>query len=333
MQENINLILYFSTFLFILFLCYSNRSFSKKYNLYDIPDERKKHKAPVSYMGGMILALTILFFMPLTSPIDQKYDFVLIYSILIAFVGFVDDRYNLNVGGKLALQILPIYLIINSGVYIETIGIYFNKNFYLGNFFIIFNIFLFYVFINAYNYSDGTDGNIIVQFISFLILIKIKYNSNLDLNLILNFLFISIFTLYIFNITNTSFKIFLGNSGSLMLGFLTLGLCIAIYKNTNDHPIIYLWFTSYIIYEFCSTTLSRIIKNKKIFSPGRDHMHYLLNKKFKNNYLVTIILGLFNLILGILGSILYSSVGPELSLMIYFILFFIYFFFREKINN
>ena len=48
--------------------------------------------------------LTVLFFMPLTSPIDQKYDLVLIYSILIAFVGFVDDRYNLNVGGKLALQ-------------------------------------------------------------------------------------------------------------------------------------------------------------------------------------------------------------------------------------
>jgi UDP-N-acetylmuramyl pentapeptide phosphotransferase/UDP-N-acetylglucosamine-1-phosphate transferase len=55
---------------------------------------------------------------------SEKLNLILINSFFIGIVGFIDDKFNLNVGGKLSLQIIPIiYLVILENLRLITLEI------------------------------------------------------------------------------------------------------------------------------------------------------------------------------------------------------------------
>ena len=93
---------------------------------------------------------------------------------LITFVyRFIDDKYNLNTGGKLSLQIIPIfYLIIFENLTLSSLGEYGHINLFLNSFEIPFTLLsvLFFFLINACNYFDGVDGSLSITSISVLLI-------------------------------------------------------------------------------------------------------------------------------------------------------------------
>ena len=74
-----------------------------------------------------------------------------------------------------------------------------------------------------------------------------------------------------------------------------MSLLIMLYKNYNLHPSILIW-SGFVVYEFLSTNLSRLLL-KKIFSPGKDHIHYLINEKtnstLRTNCIIVLIIYFF----------------------------------------
>ena len=139
------------TFLFIIF--------SKKIGLLDIPNERKLHKNPTPYTGGIIISITLLFIVFITNYDNQYLNQILSFSVLISITGLIDDKYNVNPGNKIVLQFFPIFFLINNDFYLTDLGSYESFGVLtLGSFDKVFTIFCCLLMINAFNYSDGVDG-------------------------------------------------------------------------------------------------------------------------------------------------------------------------------
>ena len=79
-------------------------------------------------------------------------------------------------------------------------------------------------------------------------------------------LFFLLFNFSIFKLP----KLFLGDSGSLLLGFIVAFTLIYLKNNSEIHPILLAWSISIFVFEFLSIHIIRFRINKKIFQPGQD---------------------------------------------------------------
>jgi len=98
--------------LFIFASLFSCALFSYKFNLVDIPSDRKIHTKPTAFTGGIAISLSYLFALQLFDVLDHSLNSIVSLSFLITIVGLIDDKYHLNTGGKLCLQIIPIFYLI-----------------------------------------------------------------------------------------------------------------------------------------------------------------------------------------------------------------------------
>ena len=125
-------------------------------------------------------------------------------------------------------------------------------------------------------------------------------------------------------------KIFLGNSGSYMLGFLHAYILIYFFMNSKFHPMIMAWSLASIFFEFLSTNLIRISNNKSFLVAGKDHIHYILLEILKNKYYVVFILSLFNLFTILFGFFI-TKQSNNFSILFFIMYGVFYFFLRKKI--
>lgn len=323
----INLLIIFIITNFIIFYLVSK--FSYNFNLVDKPDNRKLHLIPTAYTGGLALSLIYILSIYLFNFSDQKLNLILSISILISIVGFIDDRYNLNFGGKLSLQIIPIiYLIILENFSLNSLGNYNFIKLDLNSLSLPFTLLSVLLLINATNYFDGMDGTLSLSIISTLsILYFLIFDEEVKLYLILIFIPLCIFTFFNFSILRLP-KMFLGDSGSLLLGFIISFTLIYLANEELIHPILLAWSIAIIVYEFIAINLIRLKNKRNIFKPGLDHLHHLLFKIYKSIFLVNLIIILINISLFIIGFLSFTYVHPIISLILFSIIFFIFLNFR-----
>ena len=132
---NISILIYIFFSFILLFLC---GKLSYSLNLVDIPNKRKIHTQKTAYTGGIALSVILVFAIILFDSFNQSLSLILSIGFLISIVGLIDDKYNLNIGGKLSLQIIPIfYLIIFEKFSLYHIGNYDLLNLELGVFLLI----------------------------------------------------------------------------------------------------------------------------------------------------------------------------------------------------
>ena len=323
----ISLLILFIVINFIIFYLVSK--FSYNLNLVDKPNNRKLHLIPTAYTGGLALSLIYIFSIYFFDFNDEKLNMILSISILISVVGLIDDKYNLNFGGKLSLQIIPIiYLIILENFSLNSLGDYNFIKLDLNSLSIPFTLLSVIFLINATNYFDGMDGTLSLSIISTLsILYFLIFDENIKLYLIIIFIPICIFTFFNFSILSLP-KLFLGDSGSLLLGFIISFILIYLANMELVHPILLAWSIAIIVYEFLAINLIRLKYKRNIFKPGLDHLHHLLFKIYKSIFLVNLIIILINISLFIIGFLFFTYVHPIVSLILFSILFFIFLNFR-----
>jgi UDP-N-acetylmuramyl pentapeptide phosphotransferase/UDP-N-acetylglucosamine-1-phosphate transferase len=315
--------------IFQIFITLPIIKISRTKGLLDIPNERKIHIDATPYTGGIILALTYLFII-FISDFENKYlNLILSYGFIISLTGLIDDRYYVRPGTKLLLQTIPIFFLIDQNLYLTNLGNYIIfGNIELGSVERIFTFLCCLLLINAFNYNDGIDGlaaviaiTVLISFSFFLSILENKSDSN---NLIIILTPIFIFLIFNFGLLS-NFKVFLGDSGSNLLGFIIAFIAIYIFNENGVHPAIIIWPLAYVVYEFLSVTIFRIIKNTGTFKPGKDHLHYEIIDLFKLNhfYSVLIILSL-NIFLILIGSYIFFEFGQDISIIIFIFFFIIY---------
>ena len=275
--------------------------------LIDKPNKRKIHTATASRLGGLcffpgifftitICALIASFFqkelkIPVTTfnGISNIKILTILSSFFLMYItGVIDDLRNLSYKRKLTYQIIATLLIIASGTWIHNMcgvfGIY-EIPIYIGiPLTIIFLIFI----INSINFIDGIDGlssgiSIIIT-ISFILLF-LKFNQ--QTKLILAFTILGILVSFIrYNLLGVEkkYKIFMGDSGSLLMGtilsyFAISGSQLGINSNILSVEETFLISASSIIVP-CLDTLRviyhRIKHGQSMFHPDKNHIHHKL---------------------------------------------------------
>jgi len=323
----IYLILSFVTF----FIC---SKISYKFKLVDLPKKRKVHFKATAYTGGIIISMILVCAIQLFDIADKNLNLILSIAFLISIVGLVDDRYYLNAGNKLILQIIPIfYLVIFENLVLSHIGDYDYFKLELGAFAIPFTLICVLFLINSFNYFDGLDGTLGFTSISVLaILYFLVPDKNFQLFLIIILIPICIFLFHNFS----SFKIpklFLGDSGSLLLGFIISFILIYLANLNKIHPILIAWSVVIFVYEFLSINIIRLKNKQYLFKAGQDHLHHIFFKKTNSVFLTNIFLSLLNMIFFVIGYFSFLYINSLASLILFIFLFLVFLILRDKYSK
>lgn len=286
------------SFLFIYLLI----RYASKIGILDIPNDRSIHANTIPRSGGIgfVSALFISFAL-LETALFLQYIYMFLAIAIVFIAGFYDDYKNLSPRIKFfAIGSSTLFLYFNN-IYIDSLGIYFGFDatlFYLS---IPFTIFVVSGFTNALNLIDGLDG--LAGGISIVILTTFAY-VGFVFNDELIFL-LSIFTIAVlvaFTMFNWSpAKIFMGDSGSLSIGFIIS--TIAILSIKHIHPVIILYFAAIPIIDTVVVMLRRINMKRSPFLADKTHIHHILYRFFGDAKQTAIFLILAQLIFCFFGYV------------------------------
>jgi UDP-GlcNAc:undecaprenyl-phosphate GlcNAc-1-phosphate transferase len=311
---------------------------SKKLGMLEMPSHRKIHLHPTPYVGGLTISTTYLFIVFITDFDIPFINLILSYAFLISVTGFIDDKYKVSPSSKIILQFIPVYLLVEQGIFLDTLGNYtFFGSLMLGSFSKIFTILCCILLINAFNYSDGIDGllaGITIIICTFFGIIFFFENKFLKMEYLF-FIIIPLVIFFLFNIgTVKNLKLFLGDSGSNYAGYIIGFLTIYFSKFEGINSSLLIWPLAYVVFEFLTVTIFRILDNKEVFRAGHDHLHYELEKKFKFKlYPILIMIFSINLFFCAFGYFINFIFKPDISIILYIVLFLLYIAFRFKLHR
>jgi len=303
-------------------------------NLVDIPNKRKIHSKNVAYTGGIVISFMYIFSIYLFSIFNDDFNIILSFAFLIALVGLIDDKYTLNVGGKLSLQIFPIfYLIFFENLNLIHIGNYDYFELNLGVFQTPFTLICVLFLINSFNYFDGIDGTLSFTSISVLaILYFLIQDQNIQLFLIIISIPIGIFLCFNFSLFKLP-KMFLGDGGSLLIGFVVSFILIYLANQNIVHPILLAWSISIFVFEFLSINIIRLKNKVDPFKAEQDHLHHILLEKTKSIFFTNFSIILINFILFIIGYLSFFLINQLASLIAFVFLFIVFLILRNKFSK
>jgi len=258
---------------------------ANNYGLLDHPDERKHHQAAIPLVGGLAMffaiAVSSTWFL---ADADMFWGLLAALSIIVV-VGFLDDWVELSVRLRFVAQgIAALIMALFAGAQLASLGDLLGfGTVALGVFAVPFTIFAMVGMANSLNLSDGLDGLagglalITAAFVAVAAYIEGRENTLITL-------FILGGALIGFLAFNMRFpwqrraRVFMGDSGSLMLGFLLAWALIRVTQAEHDPlpPAAALWFFAIPLWDTVSLMLRRIRKGQSPFHPGRDHLHHIL---------------------------------------------------------
>jgi len=292
---------------------------TRHWGLVDIPSGRKMHQETTPLVGGIAIFVSAFAVLLLISPSTQNAALALLCLVLVA-LGTLDDRFDLSPRLRFLVQTLvAVAMIYITNVQIVQIGnIFFTGNVVLGaSISLLFTILCTVGVINSINMIDGMDGLAgSVVLVSLLALSYVAYSSNniQHLNVLLAICG-AVLGFLIFNarLLIPSAKVFLGDAGSMLLGFLLLWHCIVLSQDSNPalSPVAAGWIFGLPLVDTISVMVGRLRTGQSPFSAGRDHIHHkLLDGGLTVNTVLLIILGAHAAIVSI-GLLLNSTQSAE----------------------
>src|SRR6478672_5679788 len=208
-----------------LFSIFSMRPLARKLGLVDRPDARKCHRGRVPLIGGLCFFLGTIAGLLYLGYIDRFVAGLLVPCALIVMTVAVDDLHNLSVRSRLVIQTCAAGLVIAAtGVYLDDTGHVFGGGLHLGLAGIPITIVAVIGLINAFNMLDGIDG--LAASLAMVSIGAIMLFSNADwpmlgVMLLLQVLFASLIPYLFVNLGwPDGRKIFMGDAGSTLIGFL-----------------------------------------------------------------------------------------------------------------
>lgn len=265
---------------------------SRVKHLFDVPDHRKLNKVVVPTLGGVAIflgfVLSSLLFMHGYSSFAFRYLFAAL--IMMFFIGIKDDIMVLSAKKKLIVQILAASMLVILGKYQLTnfyglLGIYQPQEWLSIPVSIVFILFI----MNAINLIDGIDG--LAAGVSFVISsvlgIWFYFTNHADLGTACFALAGSLLAFLRFNLWGGANKVFMGDTGSLLLGTFLSVMAIRFneinfttFSNlyVNFAPVFILGLFIVPITDTTRVFFIRIREKRSPFSPDMNHVHHLLIK-------------------------------------------------------
>jgi UDP-GlcNAc:undecaprenyl-phosphate GlcNAc-1-phosphate transferase len=294
---------------------------SHKKRLYDVPDARKVHTMPVPRLGGLSFFPVILMSMFLvigfrlyfwdvdTSSLSfnmlYEYLFLFVGMTLLYLVGVCDDLVGVGYRYKFAVQIAAAFLLVLSGNWFDSFGGLFgiySVPVWVG---VPFTVFIVVYITNAINLIDGIDGLasglccIALSVLSVIFFLRGQYVYALLAICTLGIL-MPFWCYNVFGNANRGHKLFMGDAGSLTLGYVISFLIIHMsvtneVSPTLSNPYMVIAFSTVLVplLDVIRVVLHRLREHKNPFLPDKNHLHHkLLRTGMRVRMVMVTILGI-----------------------------------------
>lgn len=277
---------------------------SHKKRLYDVPDARKVHTMPVPRLGGLSFFPVILMSMFLvigfrlyfwdmdTSSLSfnmlYEYLFLFVGMTLLYLVGVCDDLVGVGYRYKFAVQIAAALLLVLSGNWFDSLGGLFGIYSVPAWMGMPFTVFIVVYITNAINLIDGIDGLasglccIALSVLSVIFFLRGQYVYALLAICTLGIL-MPFWCYNVFGNANRGHKLFMGDAGSLTLGYVISFLIIHMsvtneVSPTLSNPYMVIAFSTVLVplLDVIRVVLHRLREHKNPFLPDKNHFHHKL---------------------------------------------------------
>jgi len=293
------------------------RRLAVRTNMVDQPTQRKTHVTPTPMLGGLAIYAAVLLALIIFG--DKFYVHqvagIIIGASLISFLGLWDDRMPLPAGIKLLGQMIPVIVLIMTGVQVSI----FDSP--------ILNIAITLIWVlfitNAVNFLDNMDGlsaGITAMASAYFLLLAALSGQYLVGALTAALLGACIgFLFYNFNPAS----IFMGDTGSLFLGFVLAAVGIKLRFPTNIPAVTWMIPVLVLGVPILDTSLvivSRLRQGNNPFTtPGRDHLSHRLVKMGYTRREAVLLLYLLGSIFGMIAVFVTQATVLEAAAVEHFI--------------
>jgi len=309
--------------------------------LMDNPNERSSHIQETPTLAGIVFFVSLIisiFFIHYFDTEDVSINIIAGLTILL-IVGLKDDLVVLSANTKILAQLITItFILLNSDLHIV------NFHGFLGITevpFIVsigFGYFCIIYIINAYNLMDGIDGlAALIGIMAFTIYALFFYNMGLNVYFLLSVSSIGYLVAFLrFNLSKSN-KIFMGDTGSMIVGFL-LGIMTLRFLTSDTVqfeeigvlPVNALVITMSILFfpviDVLRVIIIRIINKKGAFTPDRRHLHHVFIDKglsHRRASFTIIVTSIISFLIIYLANTFLSYIG--LLIVFIFVSFFIFY--------
>ena len=269
---------------------------SRRKNLMDEPGTRSSHLRKIPNLGGIAIFYSLAICASIFAfELFELYKFLFASLVILLYIGVMDDIVVMRAYKKLIAQIIVTALmVLGSDVRVRSLfgvlGIY-ELNYWVS---VIFSMFTFIVLINAFNLIDGIDGLSGIYSITCSALFGISYfrlgEFNYPLVVLSAVLIGSVIGFLYYNLSHyRTNKVFMGDTGSMILGFLLAftAICfmdIFIDKELPDVPRYYLQTAPAVavaililpIVDTLNVILIRLATKQSLFLADKNHIHHSL---------------------------------------------------------
>tara|TARA_B100001093_G_scaffold446041_1_gene450017 strand:+ start:73 stop:1188 length:1116 start_codon:yes stop_codon:yes gene_type:complete len=316
--------------------------------LIQYPNDRSSHQKIVPSFGGLAFFLVFLIGVLITPEIIEKVFhacklgyinslimrvLIVISLIIIVYTGVKDDNKILSPYRKLFGQLASAGLIVSFDNFrIQSFYGLFNLHDIPLTLSIIVSIFFIVAFMNAFNLIDGIDGNAAINGISISFFFCFFF-YHMDSMFFIGLCLMIIGTLSAFlryNFSNTK-KIFMGDTGSLTIGLFLSILALRLlniqeYQSNfdfieyHDLPIMILTILFLPIIDVMRVVVIRIINNKAIYKPDRNHIHHAIVDIGFSHRRASIIINTLNILFTYLVFLILSIYGTIAGILVFILI-------------
>lgn len=280
-------------------------------HLFDVPDERKAHITNVPTLGGLAIFAGMIFSLTFWSTQEDIVELQYIISsiIILFFIGMKDDLFNLIAHKKLIGQLAASFILVHwAGIKITNFfGIFGIWELSLIESY-IFSIFTLVVITNSLNLIDGIDclaGS--VGIVASLVFGAWYFLANQTQYVILSASLIGSLVAFLYY-NRTPAKIFMGDTGSLLVGIVLSILAIKFIEmnrvlpidgknKIQSIPVVTIGILIIPLFDTLRVFTIRMLQGKSPFTPDRNHLHHLLIDLGLSHIRATLILIGFNLLI------------------------------------
>lgn len=290
---------------------------AKLKNLYDVPNGRTSHLKTTPTLGGVAIfagfVISSLIFLDI--PKIHYFQFAMASALIIFFLGLQDDISEISAVKKLVGEIVAAGIIIDlGGIRISSLhgflGIY-TLTYTFSDFL---SLFVIVAIINAFNLIDGIDGlsSGVGILASLAFGIWFYLTGHIELAAMSAILIGALLAFFRFNFFSESRKIFMGDIGSLLIGFILSILAIEfneINVTLNAGSVYFIKAAPSVsigiliipVFDTVRVMLVRMMRGVSPFKPDKRHLHHYLLEITGSHHKATFILLIFNVLFIVLS--------------------------------
>lgn len=323
--------IFFLSLLFSFVLTRYVRDFASRHGCVEIPSqERHLHSTPLPRLGGVAIfisfSLSMLAVAGMAHYIPSLHNVftpktlltILAPATLVFLLGVYDDLYSVGPYAKFAVQALAASMLFLGGLRILNLPVLFGEHqlpWFLG---LPLTILWVLAITNAFNLIDGLDGlaagsALFSTLVAFVVTLLSGYSLVTVMTIALAGAILG-FLRYNFNPAT----IFLGDSGSLFIGFLLSAIALAGAQKAPTIVAVAIPVVSFglPILETSLSILRRLISGRPVFTADREHIHHKLLQHGLTHRQVVIVLYAVSAVFALLSLFLLWPTGSSLGLVL-----------------